>query len=106
MTENSLNCIKKTENGVILAIRLTPNSSKDEIAGYCDEYVKIKISAPPNENKANKKLVSFLSDCFKLSKSNVELISGDKSRLKRVLLKNIDEEKVKQKIFLYDKIIT
>lgn len=104
MTENSINCIKKVENGIILSIRLTPNSSKDDFAGYCDEYVKIKVSAPPNENKANKKLLSFLSDAFKLSKSSVELISGDKSRLKKVLLKNIDEEKVKQKIFLYDKI--
>lgn len=106
MAENSLNCIKKSENCVILSIRLTPNSSKDDFAGYCDEYVKIKVSAPPNENKANKKLLAFLSDTFNLSKSSVELISGDKSRLKRVLLKNIDEEKVKQKIFLYDKIIT
>ena len=104
MTENSINCIKKVENGVVLFIRLTPNSSKDDFIGYCDEYVKIKVSAPPNENKANKKLLSFLSDAFKLSKSSVELISGDKSRLKKVLLKNIDEEKGKQKIFLYDKI--
>lgn len=106
MTENSPNCIKKVENGVVLFIRLTPNSSKDDFIGYCDEYVKMKVSAPPNENKANKKLLSFLSDTFNLSKSSVEIVSGDKSRLKKVLLKNIDEEKVKQKIFLYDKINT
>lgn len=106
MTENSPNCIKKVENGVVLFIRLTPNSSKDDFIGYCDEYVKIKVSAPPNENRANKKLLSFLSDTFNLSKSSVEIVSGDKSRLKKVLLKNIDEEKVKQKIFLYDKINT
>lgn len=106
MTETSPNCIKKTDNGIFLMIRLTPNSSKDEFIGYCDEYIKIKVSAPPNENKANKKLLSFLSETFKLSKSSVELVSGDKSRLKKILLKNIDEENVKQKIFLYDKIST
>ncbi len=106
MDKNIPNCIKNTENDVILSVRLTPNSSKNDFVGYCDEYIKIKVSAPPNENKANKKLLAFLSDTFNLSKSNVELISGDKSRLKKILLKNIDVEIVKQKIFLYDKINT
>ena len=104
MTENSVNFIKKTEKGVVLSVKLTPNASKNEILGYADEYVKIKISAPPNENKANKKLTEFLADFFDVAKSNTELISGDKSRLKKVLLKNLDEDFVKQKIFVYDKI--
>ena len=104
MSENISNCIKKTEKGIILAVRLTPNSSKDEILGYTDEYVKIKISAPPNENKANKKLVEFMSKYFDIPKSDTVLVSGDKSRLKKILLKNIDEELVKQKIFVHDKI--
>lgn len=98
--------IKTTEKGIILTVKLTPNASKDEILGYSNEYVKIKVSAPPNENKANKKLIEFLSDFFDLPKSGIELISGDKSRLKKVLLKNIKEENVNEKIFLYDKIKT
>ena len=102
---NNANCIKKTDNGVCISINLTPNASKDEILGYCDEYVKIKISAPPNENKANKKLIIFLSNFFNVPKSDVSMISGDKSRLKRIAVKNIDEQIVKQKIFVYDKII-
>lgn len=105
MQEN-VNCIKKQEHGVLLTIKLTPNGSKDEIIGYCDEYIKIKVSAPPNENKANKKLILFLSDFFNKSKSDISIISGEKSRLKRIVLNNTDEEIVKQKIFLYDKIIT
>jgi hypothetical protein len=105
MSENILNCIKKyNENNTIILVRLTPNSSKDEILGYNEEYIKIKVSAPPNENKANKKLILFLSNFFNIPKSNVELISGDKSRLKKILLKNFPEELVKQKIFVYDKI--
>ena len=104
MNNDNINCIKINEKGIILFIRLTPNSSKDEILGYTDEYIKIKISAPPNENKANKKLIEFISEYFDVSKSNIELVSGDKSRLKKVLIKNIKEEFVKQKIFIHDKI--
>lgn len=89
-----------------MSVKLTPNSSKDEVVGYCDEYVKIKVSAPPNENKANKKLILFLSEFLNVSKSNIELISGDKSRLKKILIKNIKEENIVQKICLYDKINT
>lgn len=98
------NWYKKTENGIILSIRLTPNASKDEVTGYSDEYVKIRVSAPPNENKANKKLLIFTSQFFDVPKSSVTIVSGDKSRLKKVLINNIDEEFLKQKIYFYDKI--
>ena len=104
MTEITENWYKITEKGIVLTVKLTPNSSKNEILGYSNEYIKIKVSAPPNENKANKKLVDFITEYFDTSKSNVSLISGDKSRLKKFLLKNYDLEKIKQKIYLYDKI--
>lgn len=100
------NYVKSNQNGVVMSVKLTPNSSKDEVVGYCDEYVKIKVSAPPNENKANKKLILFVSELLNVSKSNIELISGDKSRLKKILIKNIKEENIVQKICLYDKINT
>ncbi|MCR5261187.1 MAG: DUF167 domain-containing protein [Candidatus Gastranaerophilales bacterium] len=106
MSENNQKFITVSEKGVILAVKLTPNASKNEIIGYCDEYVKIKVSAPPNENKANKKLTEFAADFFDVAKSNVELIAGDKSRLKKLLIKNVSEEFVKQKIFVHDKIET
>ena len=106
MTESSQKFITASEKGVILTVKLTPNASKNEIIGYCDDYVKIKVSAPPNENKANKKLTEFAADYFDIAKSSVELISGDKSRLKKLLLKNISEDIVKQKIFVHAKIET
>lgn len=98
--------LKQTDKGLILNVKLTPNASKDEVQGYCSEYVKIRISAPPNENKANKKLVAFVADWLKISKSSVELQSGDKSRDKKLLIKKIQYEDLVQKICLYDKINT
>lgn len=106
MTNSELNFLNKTQNGIILAVKLTPNASKDEIIGYTEEYIKIRISAPPNENKANKKLISFISNWLDTAKSNIFLAGGDKSRLKKILIKNIKTEDLVQKICIYDKIST
>ncbi|MBQ2644000.1 YggU family protein [bacterium] len=99
-----MNFIQQHKNGLLLNIKLTPNSSKNEILGYTEDYIKIKVSAPPNENKANKKLIEFISEFLNISKSNIELLTGDKSRYKKILIKNCQEEYIKQKIFIYDKI--
>ena len=103
---NDFNFLKKTDDGVFLVVKLTPNASKNEIQGYCQDYVKIRVSAPPNENKANKKLLDFIRDWLSLSKSSVELVSGDKSRDKKILIKKIQYDELVQKICLYDKINT
>ena len=104
MTENIYKFVRKQDDGVLLNIHLTPNSSKNEIAGYTEDYLKIKVSAPPNDNKANKKLIEFLSDTFDIAKSYITFVSGEKSRIKKFLIKNINYDDVLKKIFVYDKI--
>ena len=65
---------------------------------YTDEYVRIKISAPPIENKANKELISFCSKLFDINKSKIQIVSGDKSKLKKVLLSETKIDDVTQKL--------
>lgn len=92
--------LEEKENGVVLKIKLVPNSSKDEIVGITEAGLRIKISAPPNENKANKKLILFLAKYFDVAKTSVNILSGEKSPLKTVLLRNITEKEVLTKISL------
>lgn len=93
MTMN--NFYKHTDNGILLNIKVVPNSSKTmimgvETAGIIDEqYLKIKISSPANENKANEELIKFLSKELKIPKSSIKLIKGQKNKEKKLLLKNI-----------------
>ena len=56
--------------------------------------IKIKITAQPIENKANKALVEFLSKQFKIAKSNIEIIKGETSKEKTILFKNISSDKM------------
>ena len=92
------NFYKHTDNGILLNIKVVPNSSKTmvmgvEKAGIIEEtFLKIKISSPANENKANEELIKFLSKELKIPKSSIELVKGQKNKEKKLFLKNIDNK--------------
>ncbi len=77
---------KKTETGVLISFKISPNASKNEII-KTDEGVKIKITAQPIDGKANKALVEFLSKYFKIPKTSIEIVKGHTSKEKTLLLK-------------------
>ena len=63
--------IKETENGLIVNIKISPNSKSNEIIKNENE-VKIKITAQPIDGKANKCLTEFLSKTFKIPKTSIK----------------------------------
>ena len=84
--------IKDVENGLIIKIKIVPNSSKNDII-LEEGFIKVKITAQPIENKANKALIEYLSKQFKIPKTNIEIIKGDTSKEKTLMLKTQDENK-------------
>ncbi len=94
----NISFLNETTDGVILTVKLVPNSSFSKIVDFTDEYLRIKISAPAIENKANKELINFCSDLFNINKSKISIISGEKSKLKKILFKDTDIKSVSQKI--------
>ncbi len=86
--------IKKTKDGIIFQIKISPNSSKNEVIKTPD-LVKIKITAPPVDGKANKCLIEYLSKLFKIPKTSVEIIKGETSKEKTLLIKVLDDDKIK-----------
>ncbi|MCX7079327.1 MAG: DUF167 family protein, partial [Pseudomonas sp.] len=69
---------------LILECHLQPAARSDEFAGLHGERLKIRLTAPPVEGKANAYLMAFLAKAFGVSKSQVSLISGELNRQKRV----------------------
>ena len=92
------NYLLDTTEGIIFCVKLVPNSSFSKIVDYTDEYVRIKISAPPIENRANKELIEFCSDLFDVNKSKLSIVSGEKSKIKKVLIKGAKNEEITQKL--------
>ena len=86
--------IKETSDGLLIRIKIVPNSSKNDLI-IEDEFIKVKVTAQPIENKANKALIEFLSKRFKVPKTSIEIVKGDTSKEKTLLFSIKDEEKKK-----------
>ena len=88
--------IKETSGGLLIRIKIVPNSSKNDLI-IEDEFIKVKVTAQPIENKANKALIEFLSKRFKVPKTSIEIVKGDTSK-EKTLLFSINNEEKKQNI--------
>lgn len=71
---------------LLLDCHLQPGAKRTEFAGQHGERLKIRISAPPVDGKANDALIRFLADAFDVSRQQVSLLSGQSSRQKRLLI--------------------
>jgi uncharacterized protein (TIGR00251 family) len=92
MSNNIKNCFKIVGNDIIIKIRIIPSSSKNKIIGAYSDTLKIALTAPPVEGKANKKCILYLSKYFDIANSNIEILSGKSSRNKLIKIYNIDQD--------------
>lgn len=88
--------LKVTGEGVIVDLKIIPNSSKN---GFVmpeapEQPIKLKVTAQPIENKANKAVIEFLSKFFKIPKTSIQVLRGETSKEKTILLKTLDESKI------------
>jgi uncharacterized protein (TIGR00251 family) len=65
-------------------IYVKPNSPKNSVEGFYNGRIKIKVCSPPQEGKANKELIDFISKKIGVSKKNIRIVSGEKSNLKEI----------------------
>ncbi|WP_454063457.1 DUF167 domain-containing protein [Candidatus Nitrospira salsa] len=95
-------CIQKTANGVILTIHVQPRAVQTEYVGvYGQNSLKFRVAAPPVDGAANAALCQYLADQFDIPKRSVVIESGTGGRHKRVLLKGLSVEHVKQRLGCY-----
>jgi uncharacterized protein (TIGR00251 family) len=89
---------KNESKGIQLAVKVTPNAGRDEIASFIDGVLRLKIAAPPDKGKANKELTDFLSRTLGVSKSSVAIIRGQTSRNKVITIARISQEEAIKRI--------
>lgn len=73
-------------NTLLLDVLVQPRARKDEIVGLHDNRLKIRITAPPADGKANAHLCRYLADIFGIPKSRAEVIAGQSGRVKRLCI--------------------
>jgi uncharacterized protein (TIGR00251 family) len=93
-----MNSISQSKDGIVINVKVVPRASKNEIAGELAGALKVRLQAPPVEGKANKALVGFLSEVLDVSKSSIEILSGETGRKKKVLVRGISRESAQQRM--------
>jgi uncharacterized protein len=81
--------LETREGAVILAVRVQPRATKDEIAGVLGGALKVRLRAPALEGRANEALCEFLAELLKTPKAAVRILSGHHSRGKRVEVRGV-----------------
>ena len=76
--------IAETPSGVELDVRVIPRAKKSGLGGVRDGAVLIRLAAPPVEGAANEALISFLSEILQVPRRAIRIVSGERSRHKRV----------------------
>ncbi len=84
--------IEQADPHLILNIRVIPRASKDAIQGFLGDVLKIRIKAPPIDEKANLRLIKFLSKTWKIPRSSLTILSGKTGRNKRLKISNPSPE--------------
>ena len=84
------------QSDLILYVKVQPKASKDELGEVIknetqSDQIKIRITAPPVDGKANKHLIGFLSKVFRVAKSQITLLNGETGRSKKLRIKQPDQ---------------
>ena len=81
---------------VIFAVRIQPRASKDEITGEIAGAIKIRLRAPAVEGRANEALIEFLAQLLKSPKGAVRILSGERSRIKRLEIRGVTKQQIER----------
>ena len=85
-------------NGVKISLRVYPNASRNEMVGFTDGVLRVKVSAPPSRGKANRELITFLSRLLGMGKDSVNIIKGHTTRNKVVAIDGLSREEVMKRL--------
>jgi len=78
----------------VIRVKVLPRSSVNQISGDEEGVIKVKLTAPPVEGKANKALVQFLAKKLGVARRDVEIVSGERSRVKSIRIYGLSPEDV------------
>jgi len=93
--------IHETSAGVSFAVKVQPRARKNAIVGELDEALKVALTAPPVEGRANEACIEFLANLLEVPRSSVTIASGDTSRRKVIRIAGRSAEQVRQRLGLY-----
>jgi uncharacterized protein (TIGR00251 family) len=90
--------IKDTVAGATFSVRLHPRAKKNAITGMLGDALKLSLTAPPLEGRANDACIEFLAGVLKLPRSSITIAAGQASRNKLIRVAGLSAAEVKQRL--------
>ena len=93
--------VETSEEGppaIVLRVRVQPGAGRSAVTGRHGDALALRVAAPPLEGRANAQCLELVADIFGVRKSQVELVAGDKSRLKRIRVAGVEPSRARDAI--------
>lgn len=84
--------------GVVFTVRVSPGAAGTRVLGEHDGALKIAVAAPPERGKANKALLGFLAKVLGVRKSELRLLAGETSRVKKIAVEKADASRIRSRL--------
>jgi len=91
--------IEDGKNGVSFAVKVHPRAKKNAITGEVGDAVKLSLTTPPIEGRANQACVEFFRKLLKVPRSSVTIASGQASRNKVIRVSGLSAEEVRRRLY-------
>jgi uncharacterized protein (TIGR00251 family) len=82
----------------VFSVRVTPRASQDKIAGWEGDVLRVRVTAPPVEGRANEALLRLLARALDVPKSRLRLVGGQRQRNKVVAVEGLSAEEVRVRL--------
>lgn len=87
--------VTEKSGGVIFTVRVIPRASRSEVVGEFEGAVKVRLTSPPVDGAANAELIKLFAKRFGVSRSSVEILSGETSKTKQIRIDGVTAEEVR-----------
>jgi uncharacterized protein (TIGR00251 family) len=90
--------LHETASGITFAVRIHPRAKRNAVVGEIGEALKISLTAPPIDGRANEACIEFLAELLDLPRSSIAVISGHTSRNKVVRVEGLSTNTLRQRL--------
>ena len=90
--------IKGKPSLTTLSVKVVPRASRDEVVGWRGGVLRLRVSAPPQDGRANAAVVALLAAALGVRKSAVAICAGHASAMKRVAIEGLTRNEIEQRL--------
>jgi uncharacterized protein len=90
--------VQENAKGVSFAVKVQPRARKNAITGAVGDALKLALTAPPLEGRANQAVIDFLAEALEIPRASVTIASGETSRRKVVRVNGVSRRAVEEKL--------